>query len=155
MPTIPTEVIQDAVAAEQAYRPLGPYVSVSMAKWCLESNWGKDDSAPNNVFGIKATAAQIASGDCKQSWTHETINGVYKAMPQYFAAYDSLKDCFIAHAALLAKSPYYHLAQAAQSPKAYAMALQGIYATGVPGHPYGEVLIGIMDEYNLYQYDVS
>ena len=153
--TVPNEVIQDAQDAERAYRPLGPYVSVTIAQWILESNSGRCMSGKNNPFGIKATPEQIANAKATLCWTHETINGQYKKLPQYFADYDSLKDAFIAHAALLAKSPYYHLAQAAQSPDAYAIALTGIYATGEPGKPYGEVLIDLMTRDNLYAFDVS
>jgi flagellum-specific peptidoglycan hydrolase FlgJ len=152
---IPNEVIADAISAEHDYRPLGPYVSVTIAQWILESEAGKYLSGVNNCFGIKATKAQIAAGDCTLCWTHETINGQYRKLPQYFANYKTLKDCFVAHAALLAESPYYHIAQAARNPDAYAMALTGIYATGTPGKPYGEVLIEVMKENNLYQYDVS
>jgi flagellum-specific peptidoglycan hydrolase FlgJ len=153
--TLSPEVIADAQAAELAYYPVGPYVSVTIAQWILESAWGADMSGANNCFGIKATSAQIAAGQATLRWTHETLNGQYKALPQYFANYGSLKDCFMAHAALLANSPYYHLAQAAQSPEAYAMALTGIYATGIPGFPYGEQLIKLINEYNLKQYDNS
>lgn len=155
MPSIPTEVINDAQAAEREYRPLGPYVSVTIAQWIIESNWGQSMSGKNNCFGIKATQAQIDAGKASVCWTHETIDGVYEKIPQYFADFDSLKDCFMAHAALLAKSPYYHLAQAAQSPDAYAIALTGIYATGIPGHPYGKVLIDVMKANNLYAFDIS
>lgn len=155
MSNIPPEVVTDAQAAEREYRPLGPYVSVTVAQWIIESNYGRSMSGKNNPFGIKATAEQIAAGKATVCWTHETIDGQYIKEAQYFADYESLKDAFIAHAALLAKSPYYHLAQAAQSPDAYAIALTGIYATGIPGHPYGRALIDIMKEESLYAYDIS
>jgi len=155
MSNIPPEVIADAQAAEREYRPLGPYVSVTIAQWIIESNYGRCMSGKNNPFGIKATKDQIAAGKATLCWTHETIEDQYIKEPLYFADYDSLKDAFIAHAALLAKSPYYHLAQSAQTPDAYAIALTGIYATGIPNHPYGRALIEIMKSENLYAYDIS
>lgn len=160
MSNIPPEVVTDAQAAEREYRPLGPYVSVTVAQWIIESNYGRSMSGKNNPFGIKATAEQIAAGKATVCWTHETVTHAdgsqeYVKEPQYFADYESLREAFVAHAALLATSPYYHLAQAAQSPDAYAIALTGIYATGIPGHPYGRALIDIMKEESLYAYDIS
>lgn len=151
--SIPSEVIAAARAAHDKFYPLGPFVSITIAQWALESNWGKSQSGKNNYFGVKATKAQIAVGRATRRLTHETIKGVYQAMFQYFADYDDLTDAFIAHAQLLSTSRYYVKAQHAATPDAYAMALQGIYATGIPGHPYGEALIDIMKQNNLYQYD--
>jgi flagellum-specific peptidoglycan hydrolase FlgJ len=148
----PAEVVAAAQASEETYYPLGPFVSVSLAQWALESAYGKDEPAgSNNPFGIKAVAGQADV----VSMTHETLHGVYVALPQLFAKYDSLADAFDAHAKLLATAPCYHAAQAAQTPDAYAQALQGVYATGIPGHPYGLALIAIMKGFNLYQYDKS
>jgi len=155
MNRFPPEVIAAAQAAEKAYYPLGPFVSVSLAQWALESNYGLALSGANNPFGIKANQAQIASGQCRACWTHETINGNYIKVIQYFASYPDLQGAFMAHAHLLATSPYYVKAQHAATPDAYAEALQGVYATGIPGQPYGASLIAIMKGANLYQYDVT
>ena len=152
MTQFPLDVIAAAQAAEKAFYPLGPFVSVSLAQWALESAYGRAEPADsNNPFGIKAVAGQ----DSVVAETHETLHGVYVELPQHFAKYASLEDAFMAHAKLLATAPCYHAAQAAQTPDAYATALQGVYATGIPGHPYGAALIAIMKSANLYQFDVA
>lgn len=146
----PADVVAAAQASEKLYYPLGPFASVSLAQWALESAYGRaEPPGSNNPFGIKAVRGQADV----VSMTHETLHGVYVPLPQHFAKYVSLTDAFDAHAKLLATAPCYHAAQAAQTPDAYAMALQGVYATGIPGHPYGGALIAVMRSANLYQYD--
>lgn len=146
----PDDVIAAAQASEKLYWPMGPFVSVSLAQWALESAYGRaEPDGSDNPFGIKAVPGQ----PYVVQMTHETLHGVYVALPQHFAKYGSLEEAFDAHAKLLATAPCYHAAQAAQTPDAYAMALQGIYATGIPGHPYGLALIAIMRSADLYQYD--
>lgn len=154
MTEIPADVIEAAQASHLAFYPLGPFASVTLAQWIIESGWGKYASGDNNFFGIKATHEQIDEGKATIRLTHETINGVYAPVMQYFADYESVADCFIAHARLLSTSPYYWKARQAVTPNEYAMALQGVYATGIPDHPYGGVLIDTMREGNLYQYDL-
>lgn len=111
-------------------------------------------SGKNNCFGIKATPAQIASGQATLVWTHETNEkGQYVKVVQYFADYESIADCFDAHAHLLT-SPHYKDCQSAPTPEAYCVALQKDgYATGIPGHPYAQVLISVINQFNLKQYD--
>jgi flagellum-specific peptidoglycan hydrolase FlgJ len=150
--TFPADVVAAAQSSEKAFYPKGPFASVSLAQWALESAYGSAEPAgSNNPFGIKAVSGQADV----VAWTHETLHGQYVALPQHFAKYVTLADAFNAHAKLLATAPCYHAAQAAQTPDDYAMALQGIYATGIPGHPYGLALIAIMKSANLYQYDVG
>ena len=147
---IPDDVIAAARAAEKVFYPYGPFVSVSLAQWALESAYGRaEPEGSNNPFGIKAVEGQ----ESVVAWTHETLHGVYVALPQHFAKYASVAEAFMAHAKLLATSPWYHAAQHAQTADEYAQALQGIYATGIPGHPYGAALVAIMRAANLYQFD--
>lgn len=150
---IPMVVAHAAQASHAKFYPRGPFASVTIAQWVIESGWGQFVSGKNNYFGIKATQDQIASGNATSRWTHETFHGVYHPIQQWFADYDSIDDCFISHARLLSTSPYYWKARQAATPDEYAMALQGIYATGIPGHPYGEVLIKTMKSNALYAYD--
>ena len=134
MPSIPAEAIADAQLAENVYYPLGPFVSITLAQAIDESGWFKDMSGTFNCFGIKATNEQIAAGQATLCWTTETLNGVYVRLPQYFANYSSYKDAFLAHAQLLADSPYYVRCQQAATPQEYAVALEESgYATGIPG----------------------
>lgn len=152
MSLFPPDVIAAAQASEKLYRPLGPFVSVSLAQWALESAYGRDEPAgSNNPFGIKAVAGRANV----VAWTHETLQGRYVEIPQHFAKYDSLTDAFDAHAKLLATSPIYKICQEATTVAEYCMGLQGRYATGIPGHPYGTTLLAIIHAANLTQYDLE
>lgn len=143
--------IDAAQASHKKWWPRGPFVSITLAQFGLESAWGKDCSGVNNVFGIKATQAQIAAGECKLVWTKEQdFSGHVYTIRQYFANYPSLEACFDAHAALLTSS-HYLACENAQTPEAYAMALHACgYATDVK---YASKLIDIINESNLKQYD--
>lgn len=152
MSPFPQNVIDAAVASQKKWNI---FASVSLAQWACESAYGKAMSGVNNPFGIKATKAQIAAGDATMKWTHETLNGQYVKVQQYFANYSSVEGAFDAHAQLLATSKYYVKSRHDNNPEQFAIDLTGIYATGIPGHPYGLVLVGIMDQYNLYQYDTT
>jgi len=156
MNLFPENIITGAKAAEAAFYPKGPYVSIILAQWGLESDYGKYVSGKNNYFGIKATLAQIAAKQATIRLTHETIQGVYRPMYQYFADYPDVTTGFMAHSALLCEPSMewaYGDCWRAQTPQAYAHALREHYATGQPNDPYDVVLITIMDENNLYQYD--
>lgn len=142
-----------AAASHARFFPRGPFISIILAQGIIESAWFTEVSGKNNFFGIKATEAQVASGDATSRWTHETIGGVYSKKIQYFANYSSPADCFDAHARLLTH-PWYQRCIDAATPAAYAHALWlDHYATGIPGHPYDQALIAIMDQNNLYQFD--
>lgn len=142
-----------ATASHARFYPHGPFISISLAQTILESDWGAHPAGSNNYWGIKANRAQIKAGTFRELWTHETINGRYISIPQRFATYPTLESGFDAHATLLT-SPWYHLCIAATTPDDYAHALlKSKYATGIPGHPYDEVLIKLMHDNNLYQYD--
>jgi hypothetical protein len=146
----PLEIIAAAQASAKKYYPYGPFPSVTLAQWALESAYGTaEPTGSNNPFGIKAIAGQASV----VAMTHETLHGVYVALPQSFAKFATVAEAFDAHAKLLATAACYHAAQHAQTPDEYAQALQGVYATGIPNHPYGGALIAIMRAANLYQYD--
>lgn len=135
--------------------PKGPFTSVILAQFGIESAWGKEPSGKNNYFGIKANKSQIVAGKYTSRWTHETLSTEqYVKLAQYFADYDNLEACFDAHATLLC-TPHYIDCQRAATPEDYCHALwKDGYATGIPGHPYDTVLINIISTMNLKQYDL-
>jgi flagellum-specific peptidoglycan hydrolase FlgJ len=150
---IQQEWITAAQAAHKAFYPKGPFASVTLAQFGLESGWGKYLSGKNNYFGIKATPAQIAAGQATPRWTREeNVSGVPYSIVAYFADYDSLDDGFTAHAALLVQ-PWYKDCIAATTPEDYCRALQvDHYATAIN---YASSLIGIINSFNLKTYDVT
>ena len=137
-------------SSHRKFYPYGPFVSITLAQWAVESNWGRAESGRNNYFGIKATQAQIDTGYATQRWTKEYLHGQYRTMNLYFADYDTLQDGIDAHAQLLI-SHHYLPCMRAPTPEAYAEALhQCGYATA-PN--YAPVLIGIITANNLKQFD--
>ena len=151
MPLFPPDVIAAAQASHAKYFPLGPYASVSLAQWAVESAYGRVMSGANNPFGIKATAAQIAAGEATIRWTQEFIDGEYQKVQQYFADYPDLTGAFEAHARLLATSPIYIEAQRASTVDYYVIAMARHYATD-PN--YASKILAIIRQNNLTQYDV-
>jgi flagellum-specific peptidoglycan hydrolase FlgJ len=150
---IQQEWIDAAQAAHKVFYPKGPFASVTLAQFGLESGWGKYPSGKNNYFGIKATQAQITAGQATARWTKEQRpDGSSYSIVAYFADYASLAEGFTAHAALLVQ-PWYEDCIAATTPEEYCAALKKDgYATAVN---YAQVLISIIDSMNLKQYDIG
>lgn len=147
----------DVISAAQAsfnkfQAKRGPFVSVSLAQYAIESAWGSKLTGTFNFFGIKANAAQIAAGQFTEKATHEQLpNGEVIATTAKFANYASLQDAFDAHATLLT-SPRYIDCQNAQTPEDYCRALQKDgYATA---QNYATVLIATINDNRLKQYDL-
>ena len=148
MSYFPSDVVKAAQDAHAKYFPLGPYASVTLAQWAIESAYGSAEPVgSNNPFGIKAVAGQ----QYVAAMTREVIKGVNIEVEQKFAAYPSVEQAFEAHAHLLATSPYYKKAQQATSVEAYVQAMAPVYATA-PN--YASTLLGLIHSANLTQYDV-
>lgn len=143
-------IIPIARASHAEFSPNGPFVSISLAQWAVESGYGAHLSGVNNPFGIKATRTQIAEGQARLVLTHEW-NGVrYVAIEQYFANYDSLEDAFNAHAMLLT-SPHYQRCIEARTVEAYAEALHLCGYATAPN--YALTLMAVIHANSLTQYD--
>jgi flagellum-specific peptidoglycan hydrolase FlgJ len=153
----PSEVIQAAQSAQTKFllrNQLGEVVcnifaSVTLAQWALESSFGRNMPAgSNNPFGIKSNSVSPHVA-CT---TNEFYNGRYIRTVAYFAKYYSLIDAFQAHAKLLATGVAYADARHSGNARLFAADLSGHYATDPD---YGNKLIEIMNEYDLYQYDAD
>jgi flagellum-specific peptidoglycan hydrolase FlgJ len=143
-------IIPIARASHAKFSPRGPFVSISLAQWAVESGYGAHLSGVNNPFGIKATQAQRASGQARLVLTHEYIGHRYVAEQQWFANYPSLEAAFDAHAALLT-SPHYQRCIDAKSPDAYAQALHACGYATAPNYP--AALMAVINHNGLEQYD--
>ena len=150
---ISQEVIEAAQAAHKAFYPKGPFASVTIAQYGIESAWGRYPSGRNNYFGIKATPAQIVQNKATPRWTREErSDGTPYSIVAYFADYESLAEGFTAHAALLVQ-PWYKDCIAATTPEEYCRALQvDHYATAIN---YATSLIAVIASMNLKQYDIG
>jgi flagellum-specific peptidoglycan hydrolase FlgJ len=143
-------IIPMARASHKKFYPFGPFVSIILAQWADESAYGTRTAGENNFFGIKATPAQIAEGRAAIVWTKEFIGSKYISEPLHFATFATPEDCFDAHGQLLI-SHHYLACMRAKTPQDYAIAL---HTCGYATEPsYSEILISIMNQNNLYQYD--
>jgi Mannosyl-glycoprotein endo-beta-N-acetylglucosaminidase len=143
-----SEVAPGAIAAQRKY---GVPASVTIAQAIDESGWGQSGLATRdyNLFGIKG--AGPAGSDAQP--TSEYVNGQEVGTTASFRVYGSVAESIDDHGRLLATSGYYGQAMAhKQNPNAFASSLTGVYATDPT---YGEQLIGLMREYDLYRYDMA
>lgn len=145
-------IIPIAQASQHKFSPHGPFASISLAQWAIESGYGAHMSGINNPFGIKASRQQILAGHARLVLTHEYLAGRYIPMEQYFANYDSLEDAFDAHAELLT-TPHYQRCMDAHTPAAYAQALHLCGYATAPNYP--SALMHVITTNNLEQYDLK
>ncbi len=141
-------VAPGAIAAQRKY---GVPAAVTIAQAIEESGWGQSSLAvkDNNLFGIKGTGP--AGTD--QLPTQEYQDGQWVSLTAPFRVYHTAAQSIDDHGKLLATSGYYTRAMGVRrSPNAFAAALTGVYATDPS---YGETLIGLMRQYNLYRYDAG
>jgi flagellum-specific peptidoglycan hydrolase FlgJ len=138
-----------APAAMAAQRRYGVPASVTIAQAIDESGWGRSTLATHdhNLFGIKGSGP---AGSTSLP-TQEYENGQMVSQISPFRVYHSITESVDDHGRLLATSGYYQRAMANRgNPNAFAQALTGVYATDPQ---YGDKLIALMRQYNLYRYD--
>jgi flagellum-specific peptidoglycan hydrolase FlgJ len=145
-------IIPIAQASHAKFFPRGPFVSIDLAQWGVESGYGKHMSGLNNPFGIKATSEQRAAGQARLVLTHEYIGGRYVAMEQWFANYASLEAAFDAHAQLLT-TPHYQRCVDATTPAEYAQALHDCGYATAPNYP--AALMAVINSNGLAKFDIA
>ena len=137
------------LAARAAQRKWNVPASITIAQWMLESGHGKKTPhGSNNPFGIKAGNGQpFVLAPTKE----QTKDGRMIRIMAPFRKFDSVDQAFDLHGKLLATSPHYAAARDhADDPDAYANALTHTYASD---DKYGPLLISLMRQHDLYQYD--
>jgi flagellum-specific peptidoglycan hydrolase FlgJ len=147
--------IQTAVPlARDAQRETGVPASVTIAQAILESDWGASllTRTANNFFGIKATGSP-AAGDFYWSDTWEVVDGEDVVVRAAFRAYPTPRDSFLDHGRFFLRNWRYAAAlRVTSEPRKFA---QAIADTGYATDPaYAGKLIRLMDQYQLYQYDL-
>jgi mannosyl-glycoprotein endo-beta-N-acetylglucosaminidase/CHAP domain-containing protein len=145
-----------APGAQRGYREFGVPASVTIAQAILESGWGKSHiGSANNYFGIKAQSATsygpIAIGTVTVP-TREVINGRSIMVNGRFRKYRSMDDSMRDHGRFLRDNSRYKPAFAhSRDPNAFA---QAIHRAGYATDPkYSSLLIGLMKQWDLYQFD--
>jgi flagellum-specific peptidoglycan hydrolase FlgJ len=143
-----SQVAPGAIAAQREY---GVPASVTIAQAIDESGWGQSGLAlrDHNLFGIKG----VGPAGSDPMPTSEYVNGQQVSLTASFRVYRSVAQSIDDHGRLLATSGYYTKSMAVRhSPDAFASSLTGVYATDPT---YGQQLINLMQQYDLYRYDVA
>ncbi len=154
-------IARSAPFARQAQQVTGVPASVTLAQAILESNWGTQPiPGANNYFGIKAFAranGTIDYGKIAIGWVWcPTLewNGYRNVQTRArFRKYKTMGDSFLDHAYFFLENPRYATAlRYTAQPQEFA---RQIARAGYATDPnYASQLIGYMNQYNLYQYDV-
>jgi lysozyme len=122
--------------------------SITIAQAILESGWGKSGltKQTNNLFGIKGKF----KGKGKVFKTREVYNGKETFVNAEFRAYPSFEGSIQDHNDLLMKPRYAKVIAA----KDYKTAAREIRLAGYATDPkYTELLIRIIEQYKLFEYD--
>ena len=141
--------------ARESQRLSGVPSSVTLAQAILESDWGRSrlSREAKNLFGIKAHGRPGTAGVFTIS-TWEVLGGVDVITPDAFKAYRTFADSIVDHGRWFHRQPRYAGAlDVRDDPRAFTRAIN---AAGYATDPaYATKLIGLMDRYNLYAYDVD
>ena len=121
--------------------------SLTIAQAILESGWGLSGLTlrSNNLFGIKGQGVNSA--------TFEYINGKRVEIVAGFKSYPDLETSIADHSGLFLRlSRYNNLVGCTD----YKQACKNVQADGYATAPnYADSLIKLIEQYKLYQYDVS
>lgn len=140
-----------AKGAVDGWKKYGVLPSITIAQAILESGWGKSGltKASNNLFGIKAGGGW--AGDTIDYPTKEYVNGQYIDVIATFRKYPSLDESMVDHGKFLNENPRYREIIGEED---YKTAAQGLQRAGYATAPnYAEVLVDIIQDYQLYNYD--
>jgi flagellum-specific peptidoglycan hydrolase FlgJ len=151
-----TFILKVVPGAQHSQRATGVPSSVTIAQAILESEWGRSYLAreANNLFGVKAlTKAGTAGVVTIDAWEVENgVNVTVKGEP--FRKYNSVAESIADHGLFFIENRRYREALLAKDdPKEFARRIAAAgYATD-PG--YAPKLIGLMDRYDLYRWDIA
>jgi Mannosyl-glycoprotein endo-beta-N-acetylglucosaminidase len=144
-------------AAQQSQREYRVPTSVTLAQAILESGWGRSTLSQNdrNYFGMKCfgSPGPIAIA-CHTYSTNECDATHCFTTTASFRVYATTNDSFRDHGRLLATNSRYRAAFAyTHNPNQFAAE---IHKAGYATDPqYTTKLVGLMTQYNLYQYDLK
>lgn len=119
--------------------------SITLAQGLLESGNGNSRLAreANNHFGIK----------CGSGWDGPSVRHDDDALQECFRAYSSPEESYIDHSLILLERKWYR-PLFDLDPKDYKAWAHGLKKAGYATNPlYAELLIKIIEDYELYQYD--
>ena len=148
-------ILSVAPGARESQRKTGVPASVTVAQAILESDWGRSKLTreANNLFGIKALRGPGTAGIYEID-TWEVYGGQNVTVLAAFKAYTTLADSITDHGRWFHDNSRYRGALLVRDdPRAFAYAIN---AAGYATDPaYAPKLIGLMDKFNLYAYDIE
>lgn len=133
--------------ASQEMKEHGIPISITMAQGLLESNIGESRLATenNNHFGIKCFSKSCRKGHCTN------FNDDHHK--DFFRKFSSVSESYKAHSTVLQKERYRKLYQLASTD--YKGWARGLKSAGYATDPrYADKLIRIIEDLELYQYDI-
>ena len=140
------EYIQNYLAlAISEMERTGVPASITLAQGCLESNNGNSQLSlkSNNHFGIK----------CKSNWTGKRVYHDDDHKNECFRHYNSVEESYLDHSNFLAANPRYSELFSLDMTD-YKGWAHGLKKAGYATNPqYANLLIKIIEDYQLYQYD--
>ena len=125
--------------------------SLTIAQAILESSWGQStlSQEANNLFGIKAY--DDWNGSYYNIATKEYCSQGYIYINANFKAYNSINESIEDHNLLLSTERY----EPVRSANNYIEACHAVYNCGYATSPsYPNTLIEIIEDFNLYEYDI-
>lgn len=131
--------------AQAEQKKFGVPASISLAQGLIESRAGNSKLAVNNNnhFGMKCFSKHCRKGHCT-NFTDDTHKDFFLKFSTAFQSWD-------AHAKLISSGRYKHLKRYGADYRRWASGLKAVgYATD---RTYAQKLIGIIERYNLNQYD--
>lgn len=141
------------VGAKKSWQKHNILPSITIAQAILESAWGRSGltQKANNLFGIKAFSDW--RGQYIEMLTREyTSDGIEYWIPAKFRAYVTWDDCIEDHSKVLLQSNFTAVRNATNYREAAEALVQGGYATDPA---YAQLIISIIEQYRLFQYDLQ
>jgi len=135
--------------------------AVTLGQGIQESGSGRSTALANNYFGIKAAS----KGGDRYRWGDEAVGCVFRKTREYsggkwitilaaFRLYRSATASFVDHAEFLAESLRYRTAFGAQNDSREF--IRRVHRAGYATDPnYASSVIALMDQWNLYRFDVG
>ena len=145
-----------ADAAKQTQKEFGIFASVTLGQAACESAWGTSGVASENknLFGIKYSSSYKPASGINVQAKGRKCPSSEQGGAMYYAYYESYGDSVYDHGNFLKVNPRYTKAGVFTAKDAKEQ-MKAICAAGYAevGGSYSTTVIGIMDKYNLYQYD--
>lgn len=134
--------------AQKISRKHGLFPSVVLAQAALESDFGKSQLTieHKNYFGIKGVKENGVLLKTEEIYGDDRVE-----IKDYFRAYDSAEESFEDYGKLIGTKDRYKMVREAQTRQEYA---ENLYKAGYSTNPkYGTILLEIIEQYNLQDYD--